>query len=93
MEGALHPLVAEENRLRPERLGRIQIEGTGHAGHAKEIQSPRIDYGLRDEPCNSDTEDQPGFRLCRRRFIEHIGLGTRHKRIAVRKNRGIRPPW
>ena len=55
--------------------------------------NPRIDYGLRDEPCNSDTEDQPGFRLCRRRFIEHIGLGTCHKRIAVRKNRGIRPPW
>ena len=88
MEGAPHALVPEENRLRPEHLGRIQMERALHARHAKKIQAPRIDPGLRGQPFNRDPEDQPGLRLCRRWGIEHMGLGPRHKRAAVGKKQG-----
>ena len=88
MEGAPHPLVAAENRLRPERLASIQVEGTGYTGHAKKIQAPGIDHGLRGEPFQGDPEDQPGFRLGRRRGIEHVGLGSGHKRTAIGKKQG-----
>ena len=70
------------------RLGRIQVESAGYAGHAKERQSSRIDHSLRGKPFNGNPENQPGFWLCRRRFVEDIGLRTRHKRTAVRKKQG-----
>ena len=77
----------------PECLGRIQVEGTGDAGHAKEIQAPGIHHRLRDEPFQSDAEDEPGFRLGRRRGIEHVGLGPVTNELPSAKNRDIRPPW
>ena len=93
MQGTPYALVAEENCLCPEGLGRLEVQGPGHAGHAKEVQSPRIDHGLRGQPFNRDPKDQPSFRLGPRRGIEHLGLGPRHKWTTIGKNRGIRSPW
>jgi hypothetical protein len=65
MKGTPHPLIAEENCLSPERLGRIQVKGADHTWHAKEIQSSGIHHGLGHDPFNGDAEDSTRAARCR----------------------------